>query len=96
MNALEKQEGGNHYQHMAIQPVEYIEANGLSYLEGNVIKYISRHRGKGMEADMLKAIHYCELILHEYYGRDKNGKLMCNENLIVLGCGCEHEEGNAC
>ncbi len=33
------QVGGNHYQ-TKIQPVEYIHANGLPFIEGNVVKYI--------------------------------------------------------
>ena len=41
-NALEKQTGGNHYKDMAIQPAEYAEKNGLSLLEGNIVKYVSR------------------------------------------------------
>ena len=42
--ALQQQVGGQHYKGCKIQPVEYIHANGLDYLEGNVIKYITRHR----------------------------------------------------
>ena len=37
-NALDLQVGGNHYKGCGIQPVEYIHANKLGYLEGNVIK----------------------------------------------------------
>lgn len=42
MNALEVQVGGNHYKDKAIQPVEYIHANGLGFCEGNIVKYVSR------------------------------------------------------
>jgi len=52
---------------MAIQPVDYIHKNNLSYLEGNVIKYITRHRSKGGKADVEKALHYCQLILELVY-----------------------------
>ena len=45
--ALQQQVGGQHYKGCKIQPVEYIHANGLDYLEGNVIKYITRHRTRG-------------------------------------------------
>ena len=71
MSALEKQEGGDHYRAMTIQPVQYIHANGLGFLEGNVVKYISRHRMKGGAEDVRKAIHYCELILELEYGIKK-------------------------
>ena len=42
--ALHKQIGGDHYKDCGIQPVEYIHANKLDYFEGNVVKYITRHR----------------------------------------------------
>ena len=67
-NALRKQEGGNHYKDMAIQPVEFITANDLGFLEGNVVKYICRHHDKNGAEDIKKAIHYCELLLQTKYG----------------------------
>ena len=66
--ALNKQEGGNHYKDMAIQPVEFITANNLGFLEGNVVKYICRHHAKNGAEDIKKAIHYCELLLQTKYG----------------------------
>lgn len=45
-NAKDVQIGGKHYKELKIQPIEYIHANGLDYFEGNVVKYISRHRYK--------------------------------------------------
>lgn len=65
--ASSKQEGGSHYKEMTIQPIEYIQANSLDYLEGNVIKYISRHRSKNGQEDIKKAMHYCQLILEYQY-----------------------------
>jgi len=41
-NALAKQVGGNHYASMKIQPVEFIAANNLGFLEGNIVKYVCR------------------------------------------------------
>ena len=70
-NALKKQEGGNHYKDMAIQPVEFITANNLGFLEGNVVKYICRHHAKNGAEDIKKAIHYCELLLQTKYGDTK-------------------------
>jgi hypothetical protein len=61
----EKQIGGNHYKSMAIQPYEYITANGIGWLEGNAIKYISRYKQKGGRRDIEKAIHYLELLLED-------------------------------
>lgn len=62
-SALGVQVGGVHYKEMAIQPVEYIHANGIGYFEGNVIKYVSRWRAKGGVADLEKARHYIDLLL---------------------------------
>jgi hypothetical protein len=68
--ATNKQEGGNHYKDMAIQPVEFITANNLGFLEGNVVKYICRHHAKNGAEDIKKAIHYCELLLQTKYGEE--------------------------
>ena len=62
-----RQEGGDHYKKWKIQPVEFIEKNGIPYCEGNVIKYVCRHREKNGAEDLRKAIHYLELILDMYY-----------------------------
>lgn len=62
-NALDVQVAGNHYKDMAIQPVEFIHANGIGYFEGNVIKYVSRWRAKNGIADLEKARHYIDLLI---------------------------------
>jgi hypothetical protein len=62
-NALDVQVAGDHYKKLAIQPVQYIHANGIGYFEGNVIKYVSRWRDKGGLADLEKAKHYIELLI---------------------------------
>ncbi|WP_396957683.1 DUF3310 domain-containing protein [Nitrosomonas sp.] len=72
INALDHQEGGDHYKNMAIQPVEYIFKNGLGYFEGNVIKYISRHSKKGGVNDLKKARHYIDLLI-ELEGGNHHG-----------------------
>lgn len=62
-SALDVQVAGNHYKDQAIQPVEYIHANNIGYMEGNVIKYVSRWRKKNGIADLEKAKHYIELLI---------------------------------
>ena len=62
MTAKLEQVGGDHYKSQTIQPIEYILANQLTYCEGNVVKYITRHKKKNGLEDILKAIHYLELI----------------------------------
>ena len=63
MSAIQTQIGGSHYKDLEIQPVEYIHANGIGYMEGNVIKYITRWKAKGGIADLEKAKHYIELLI---------------------------------
>ena len=59
------QVGGDHYKDLAIQPVEYIVANNLSYLQGSVIKYTTRYKSKGGVEDLKKAIHFLQMMIHE-------------------------------
>ena len=70
MKPLERQEGGDHYD-LPIQPLEYIHANQLGYIEGNIIKYATRHKKKNGVEDVKKIIHYCELLLELEYGENK-------------------------
>ena len=58
--------GGEHYL-LPIQTIEYIHANKLPFMEGNIVKYITRHRSKNGAEDIKKIIHYCELILEMEY-----------------------------
>ena len=57
------QVGGGHYQTKAIQPWDYIVSNRLGYLEGNVVKYVSRWQEKGGRQDLEKARHYLDKLL---------------------------------
>ena len=43
----------------------------MDYCEANVIKYISRHKSKNGKQDILKAIHYCEMILENDYAEEE-------------------------
>ena len=66
-SALDKQVSGNHYKDKGIQPIVYIYANNLGFCEGNVIKYVTRHKEKNGATDIRKAIHYLELLLELEY-----------------------------
>ena len=63
MSANQHQVGGSHYAKKAIQPWDYIVSNNLGYLEGNIIKYVSRHKQKGGVEDLRKAAHYLEKLI---------------------------------
>ena len=67
MSAYDKQIGGKHYQNFSIQPSKFVIENELLFPEGNVIKYICRHRFKNGKEDLLKAIHFIEMIIERDY-----------------------------
>lgn len=66
------QESGNHYRKYPIQPTQYIVANGLGFLAGNVIKYTTRYKDKNGAEDIRKAIHYLNMILEFEYNNEKH------------------------
>jgi len=65
---LDVQIGGQHYKDLKIQPVEFTQANNLSFLEGCIVKRISRHASKNGAEDIRKIKHECDLILKLVYG----------------------------
>ena len=46
-----------------VQPIDLIEAQGLDFTEGCIIKYICRYRRKGGRQDLLKALWYIQRLL---------------------------------
>ena len=67
MSAYDKQIGGSHYKKMKIQPSKFVIENELLFPEGNVIKYICRHRYKNGKEDLEKAVHFIEMIIERDY-----------------------------
>ncbi len=67
MITTKTQEGGDHYQ-FPIQPIEYTLKNKLSFCEGNVIKYVTRHRKKNGLEDLKKAMQYLNFLMESEYG----------------------------
>jgi hypothetical protein len=68
--ADDMQVGGNHYKDKSIQPWDYIIANDLGYLEGNVVKYVSRWKNKNGIEDLKKAQHYLAKLIEVANGRN--------------------------
>ena len=54
-----KQVGGSHYQ-SDYQPLNLILKYNLNFIQGSIIKYVTRHRRKNKEEDLLKALSLCE------------------------------------
>ena len=69
---LEKEEVTNpkHYNERKMEPLDYIIANELDFLEGNIVKYITRYTYKGGVNDLLKARTYLEKLIDRE--RNKN------------------------
>lgn len=71
INSLATQVGGSHYKDMKIQPVEFIHANNIPFIEGACIKYLCRHRNKNRAEDLRKVIHFCEMLIEMEYGEEE-------------------------
>lgn len=66
--SLYQQIGGDHYKTGQIQPVVYIHANQLNFLEGCIVKRITRWRKKSLNKadqvhDLLKIKHEVDLLI---------------------------------
>jgi len=63
-----KQIGGTHYKKYKIEPIVFVHANEIPYIEASALKYICRHRDKAGAEDVRKAIHFLEMLLELEYG----------------------------
>ena len=63
MNPYDRQVDGDHYQKLAIQPMQYSLLNGLDACQLTVIKYVTRFRDKGGIKDLEKAKHCIDMLI---------------------------------
>ena len=63
MTAYGRQVDGDHYQKLAIQPMQYSLLNGLDAAQHTVIKYVTRFRDKGGISDLEKAKHCIDMLI---------------------------------
>lgn len=85
-NPLVVQQSGNHYKNGEIQPIEYSERNNLSTCQGNIVKYITRHKEKNGVDDLAKIVHYALLEALFVYGEDGATELRDKvDSLINVG-----------
>lgn len=63
MKAIDNQIGGSHYKVMTFQPIELIALTKCSFIQGCIIKYISRYKNKNGAQDIRKCIHYAQLAM---------------------------------
>lgn len=55
-----------HYNKNKIQPIDYILANEMDFITGNIIKYVTRYKHKNGVEDLKKAQHYLEILIKQY------------------------------
>jgi hypothetical protein len=71
--ADQTQIGGDHYKKLKIQVVEYCMENGIPFMEGSAIKYLTRWRDKGGIEDLKKAKHFVEMLIEYEENKDDVG-----------------------
>jgi hypothetical protein len=52
-----------HYTCGDIEPIDYINGHSMDYLEGNIIKYVSRYKYKNGVEDLKKARFYLNMLI---------------------------------
>ena len=57
-----------HYTKGKIEPIDFINAHNMDFLEGNIVKYIARYKDKGGVEDLEKAEFYLRMLIQ----REKN------------------------
>jgi hypothetical protein len=70
MRSLQTQVGGTHYKDKKIQPIEYILANNMNYIEGNIVKYITRYKDKNGVEDLVKIKQYIDILIEHLNNED--------------------------
>lgn len=73
--ANSRQVGGDHYRRCKIQPWDFICANGIGFMEGTIISYLTRWEDKGGIQDLRKCQHYLDKMVE-----NETQKLIIKEN----------------
>jgi len=60
----------NHYKQGNIEVIDFILDQKFSYMEGNVVKYLSRYKHKNGLEDVKKARWYIDKIIRELENED--------------------------
>lgn len=82
MNANDKQVGGNHYRTPS-QHWDMAARMDLGYFEGQITKYITRHRFKKGEEDAKKALHFTDKLIElvQKTGKQPRHKFITSEGM---------------
>lgn len=73
----------SYYKNKAIQPIDFIEQNNLSFNEGNIIKYVVRWKEKNGIEDLKKAQFYLNRLIISQEKKCELEKENNFENIIV-------------
>lgn len=84
-NKKMNQIGGDHYSKFVKQPIEFILDFKLDFIQGNIVKYVLRHKFKNGKQDLEKALSYSKLAEEKKLNKVRN-----------LGEITENKIGNYC
>lgn len=59
-----------HYESCKIEPIDFIVANNMNFLEGNIIKYVTRYKEKNGFEDLQKAEQYLVWLIEDVIGAE--------------------------
>ncbi|WP_297894719.1 DUF3310 domain-containing protein [uncultured Desulfovibrio sp.] len=62
----------SYYSRFKIQPLDFIAANNLDFLTGNIIKYVMRHDAKNGLEDLQKARVYLDRLIQRAKEKEKD------------------------
>lgn len=85
-SALDIQVGGNHYKDLQMQPIVLITKANCDFIQGCIIKYISRYKNKNGKQDIEKCIHYAQLAIE---------LLPDEKNYLNIGLGYSYIKANS-
>lgn len=54
-----------HYTQGSIEPLDFIKANNMSFIEGNIVKYVTRYKHKNGLEDLKKAQFYLNKLIEK-------------------------------
>ena len=63
------------YYRKGIETTDYIVSHSMNYLEGNIIKYVTRYKDKGGLEDLRKAEWYLTRIIKEMETKNESQRL---------------------
>lgn len=90
---LVTQEGGDHYLKLKIQPLAIICRIKTSFIQGSIIKYISRYKNKNGVKDLKKALQFIRLATPMGETKAQTGEPVRLLSEYIAANGMSHTEG---